>query len=317
MPNNPNKRPRIIFAGTPDFSVPSLNTLIDADVDVVAVYTQPDRPAGRGKQLRASPVKLRALEAGLNIEQPHSLKKADAKRSLRSYAADLMVVTAYGLILPQSVLEMPRLGCVNVHASLLPRWRGAAPIQRAIEAEDTETGITLMQMDVGLDTGDMLVVKRTPISPEDTGGSLHDRLAVMGGDCLAENLSAILAQSLQAEAQDSKLATYAHKLEKAETRLDWHKPATNLANTVRAFNPWPVATTQFGNMLLRIHAATASASSKSTQLGEVVEASNKGIGIQTGNGVLWLQQLQKPGGKSLSAAQFLNGFSIQVGDQFG
>ncbi len=316
MPNSTIKQPRIIFAGTPDFSVPSLNALIEANANIVAVYTQPDRPAGRGKQLRASPIKQRALEAGIPVEQPASLKKADAKRKLRSYVADLMVVVAYGLILPQSVLQMPRLGCMNVHASLLPRWRGAAPIQRAIEAGDTETGITLMQMDVGLDTGDMLAVKRTSITPEETGGSLHDRLAQMGGACLAENLSAILAQSLPAHPQDDALATYAHKLDKSETRLDWKQPAAALANKVRAFNPWPVATAQLGKKILRLQAATASDGGSTAQPGEVVEVNNQGISVQTGNGLLWLQQLQKPGGKSLPAAQFLNGFPVRVGDHF-
>src|SRR5690242_18538599 len=237
-----NSRLRLVFAGTPEFSLPCLEACLRAPVDVVAVYTQPDRPAGRGRKLAASPVKQRALAAGLALEQPESLKDAGAQQALAAYAPDLMIVVAYGLILPKKVLAIPRLGCWNVHASLLPRWRGAAPIQRAILAGDSETGVDLMQMEAGLDTGPVLIERRTPIGDDDTGGSLHDRLSMLGADALAEGLARIArGETLTPRAQAETGVVYAHKLEKSEARLDWNEPARVLARKVRAFDPWPAA----------------------------------------------------------------------------
>ncbi len=313
--NKPSK-PRVVFAGTPEFSVPSLQALIDADVEVIAVYTQPDRPAGRGKQLQASPVKTCALAAGLPVIQPQSLRQSTAQDEFLALNADLMVVTAYGLILSKVILHAPRLGCVNIHASLLPRWRGAAPIQRAIQAGDTETGITLMQMDVGLDTGDMLASVATTISDEDTGGSLHDRLSLMGGTCLAEHLPAVLAGSLKPVSQDNTQACYANKLDKAEAKLDWSQSARDMHNHIRAFNPWPVATTELHQQTLRVFDAAVANSPPVGAIGEVVSSDQEGIGVQTGEGVLLLRRLQKPGGRPLAVRDFINGFSINVGDHF-
>jgi len=234
------QRLRLVFAGTPEFAVPCLEACLAAPADVVAVYTQPDRPAGRGRKLTPSPVKQRALDATISVEQPETLKALDAQQRLAAYAPDLMIVVAYGLILPKKVLAIPRLGCWNVHASLLPRWRGAAPIQRAILAGDVETGIDLMQMEAGLDTGPVLIERRTPIGDDDTGGSLHDRLATLGADALAEGLArAARGETLTPRAQAETGVAYAHKIEKSEGRLDWNEPASVLARKVRAFDPWP------------------------------------------------------------------------------
>src|SRR5690625_975320 len=233
---------RVVFAGTPDFAVPCLQACRADGVELAAVYTQPDRRAGRGRQLAASPVKQAALATGLPVEQPLSLKTAEAQETLAAWRPDLLVVVAYGLILPQAVLDMPRLGCWNVHASLLPRWRGAAPIQRAIAAGDSETGVCLMRMEAGLDTGPVLLARRTPIHADETGGSLHDRLAGLGADVLAEGLARAVADDVpEAEPQAADGATYARKLNKTEAHLDLERPATELARLVRAFNPWPVA----------------------------------------------------------------------------
>ena len=309
-------KPRVIFAGTPEFSVPSLEALIRADLDLVAVYTQPDRPAGRGKQLQASAVKRCAMEAGLPVNQPRSLKQAKAQAKLLELKADLMVVTAYGLILPKAILEGPRLGCVNVHASLLPRWRGAAPIQRAIQAGDAETGVTLMQMEAGLDTGDILASVSTPISEEDTGGSLHDRLSLLGGTCLAEHLPSLIAGELVPKPQNDALACYANKLDKSEAGINWSRSAQDLHNQIRAFNPWPVATTELKQQTLRLYESTIGDRTSVGSIGEVVNINDAGIGVQTGDGILFLQCLQKPGGRPLVARDFINGFSIDVGDRF-
>jgi methionyl-tRNA formyltransferase len=296
---------RIIFAGTPEFAVPSLRTLLNSKHTVCAVYTQPDRKAGRGRKLQASPVKLVALESGIDIYQPMSLKEAETQAQLQELQADLMVVVAYGLLLPKVVLKTPRLGCINVHASLLPRWRGAAPIQRALMAGDTETGITLMQMDIGLDKGPMLKTERCDILPNDTGQTLHDRLAELGAQVLANTIDEL--ENLPATPQDNSRKTYAKKLEKAEAQLDWNNPAIVLERKIRAFNPWPVATANLFNQTLRLWAAQTLPSPTTTgQIGNVIRCQRDGIDIATADGILRLLKVQRAGGKPLSVGEFLN-----------
>lgn len=298
---------RVVFAGTPEFSVPCLEACRASGAQVVAVYTQPDRPAGRGRKLAPSPVKQAALAAGLPVEQPESLKPAQAQATLAGYAPDLMVVVAYGLILPRKMLAMPRLGCWNVHASLLPRWRGAAPIQRAVLAGDAETGVDLMRMEAGLDTGPVLLEKRTPILPGDTGGTLHDRLAVLGAEALAEGLRHALAgEVLAAVPQPAEGATYAHKLDKAEARLDFARPAVELERTVRAFDPWPVAEGALAGENVRIWAAQAIDGRHGATPGTVLAAGRDGIDLACGEGALRITALQRAGGKRISAADYLN-----------
>jgi len=298
---------RIVFAGTPEFSVPCLAACRASGAQVVAVYTQPDRPAGRGRKLSPSPVKQAALDAGLPVEQPDSLKSPEAQATLALYAPDLMVVVAYGLILPRKVLAIPRLGCWNVHASLLPRWRGAAPIQRAILAGDRESGVDLMQMEAGLDTGPVLLQRRTPISAEDTGGTLHDRLSQLGAEALAEGLRRTLAgERLTATPQPAEGVTYAHKLDKAEARLDFARSAIELERTVRAFDPWPVAEASIAGEIVRIWAARAIERPHDATPGSVLAASREGIELACGEGVLRVTALQRPGGKRISAADYLN-----------
>ncbi|TBR36511.1 MULTISPECIES: methionyl-tRNA formyltransferase [Dyella] len=298
---------RVVFAGTPEFSVPCLEACRASGAEVVAVYTQPDRPAGRGRKLTPSPVKQAALDAGIPVEQPESLKSQEARDTLAAYRPDLMVVVAYGLILPRKVLALPRLGCWNVHASLLPRWRGAAPIQRAILAGDTESGVDLMQMEAGLDTGPVLLERRTPISREDTGGSLHDRLSALGANALAEGLRRVMAgESLAAKPQPEEGVIYAHKLDKAEARLDFQRPALELERQIRAFNPWPVAEGEFAGEHLRVWNATAIDDAPSAAPGTVVGASARGIAIACGQGTLVVTELQRAGGKRITAADFLN-----------
>lgn len=298
---------RIVFAGTPDFSVPCLEACRASGARVVAVYTQPDRPAGRGRKLAPSPVKQAALAAGLPVEQPDSLKSIEARAALAAYAPDLMVVVAYGLILPRKVLAIPRLGCWNVHASLLPRWRGAAPIQRAILAGDAETGVDLMRMEAGLDTGPVLLEKRTPIHPGDTGGTLHDRLAALGAEALAEGLRRTLAgEVLAAAPQPAEGATYAHKLDKAEAKLDFARPAIALERQVRAFDPWPVAEGAVAGEHVRIWAARALALDHAAAPGTVLAAGREGIDLACAEGALRVTSLQRPGGKRIGAADYLN-----------
>jgi methionyl-tRNA formyltransferase len=307
---------KIVFAGTPDFSVPSLQALLDSRHDVVAVYTQPDRPAGRGRRVTGSPVKRLAEAAGLPVCQPPSLKNAPAVQQLSGWHPDLLVVVAYGLILPEAVLAVPRLGCINVHASLLPRWRGAAPIQRAIMAGDAETGVCLMRMDAGLDTGPVLACARTPIEDGDTGSSLHDRLAEMGGKLLAANLDAVEQGALVAQSQDDGQACYARRLEKSEALIDWTEAAEVLARKVRAFNAWPVAETRFGGRQLRIWDACAVACSSDAAPGIVLRATAAGIDVACGSGCLRLLRVQLPGARVLSVADFVNAHELD-GARFG
>jgi methionyl-tRNA formyltransferase len=275
--------------------------------EVVGVYTQPDRPAGRGRGLTASPVKLEAVQRGIPVFQPDNFRSAESKRTLRALKPDLMVVVAYGLLLPQSVLEIPEYGCWNVHASLLPRWRGAAPIQRAIEAGDRQTGVCLMQMEKGLDTGPVLLSQAIDIGPDATGGQLHDRLAELGARVLSDALGLLRATIvLPPKPQPSEGVTYAHKLDKAEAKLDWAQSATTLANKVRAFNPWPVAEAQLLDERVRIHAAVALDEAHNKAPGRVLGASREGIDIACGQGVLRLQTLQRDGGKPISAQDYRN-----------
>jgi methionyl-tRNA formyltransferase len=299
---------RVVFAGTPDFAVPCLEACRHAGVEVAAVYTQPDRPAGRGRKLAASPVKLTAQAAGIRVEQPESFKAQADRDRLATYAPDLMVVVAYGLILPRKVLAIPRLGCWNVHASLLPRWRGAAPIQRAILAGDDESGVDLMQMEAGLDTGPVLVERRTAIAADETGGSLHDRLSALGADALAEGLRRTMAgETLAARIQADTGIEYAHKLDKAEARLDFQLPAIALERKVRAFNPWPVAEADVAGERLRIWAARAlDGTPSSGDPGQVVAATRDGIDIACAEGILRLTSVQRPGGRPIGAADYLN-----------
>ena len=297
---------RIIFAGTPDFAATALQALLDSDHQVVAVYTQPDRPAGRGRKLKPGPVKALALQHELPVCQPLSLKAEEEQQTLKQWQADVMVVAAYGLILPKAVLSIPRYGCLNIHASLLPRWRGAAPIQRAILAGDCETGVTIMQMDVGLDTGDMLLKETCAIQTHDTAQDLHDRLASIGARALLQVLDQ-LDQGLQPEKQDEQQACYAQKLDKAEATLDWQQPAAQLARQVQAFNPWPVAQTRLDDKLIRIWQAEPRDSQSDAPPGTVLKADKSGFDIACATGVLHITLLQLPGGKAMDAAALLNG----------
>lgn len=301
---------KIVFAGTPDFSVPALQALLDSSHDVIAVYTQPDRPSGRGRKTRASPVKQLALQHGVPVYQPASLKPSEDQQTLADLKPDLMVVIAYGLILPGAVLALPRLGCVNVHASLLPRWRGAAPIQRAILAGDSETGVCLMQMDAGMDTGPVLACAHCRIEPDDTGSRLHDRLAQQGAQLLSDNLTAIEQGELEPRSQDDSLACYAGKLEKSEARIDWGQPAGEILRRIRAFNAWPVAETRYGGRQLRIWEGQVVAGTAGALPGTVLSASKEGIEVACGNDRLMILRLQLPGGRPLGAGEFINAHAI-------
>lgn len=295
---------RIVFAGTPEFSVSCLSALLNSSHEICAVYTQPDRPAGRGRKLTASPVKQLAVAHNIPVYQPQTLKTPEAQAELRALAPDMLIVVAYGLLLPKAVLEIPKLGCVNVHASLLPRWRGAAPIQRSLLAGDTETGITLMQMDVGLDTGAMLKKVHCEILPNDTAETLHDRLAKLGADLLAANIDDL--ENLPATAQHDDLATYAQKLNKVEAQLDWQQNAVYLARQVRAFNPYPIAQAEIAGETFRIWAAEALAEAATVAAGQIQAVSRAGIDIATGEGVLRVLSLQQAGGKAIAVRDFLN-----------
>ncbi|MCA7015324.1 methionyl-tRNA formyltransferase [Dickeya dadantii] len=297
---------RIIFAGTPDFAAQHLAGLLSSEHEVVGVFTQPDRPAGRGNKLTPSPVKVLAEQHAIPVFQPKSLRPVENQQLVAELGADVMVVVAYGLILPQAVLDMPRLGCINVHGSLLPRWRGAAPIQRALWAGDTQTGITIMQMDAGLDTGAMLHKIDCPILPDDTSATLYDKLAKLGPQGLMETLAQLSASQATAEAQDDSLATYAEKLSKEEARLNWQLSATQLERCIRAFNPWPVSYFLIEEQPVKVWKAEVLNTLHQQQPGTILAADKDGIRIATADGVLNIQILQPSGKKSMSAQDLLN-----------
>lgn len=299
---------KIIFAGTPEFAAIYLKALIDdGSHQICAVYTQPDKPAGRGKQLAKSLVKQLALAHHLPVIQPKTLRAAEAQEELAAFKADLMIVVAYGLILPQVVLDTPRLGCINVHGSLLPRWRGAAPIQHAILAGDTETGITIMQMNAGLDTGDMLYKIKIPISKTDTTSSLHDRLAELGSKALLDSLVLLEKGLLKPEKQDDSLACYAHKIEKAHANIDWSKSAIDIERCIRAYHTWPVAFSHYEKQTIRIWQARVMDFSSAIAPGTILKVSDVGIDIACGQGALRLEIIQLPGGKPMPVSTLLRG----------
>ena len=319
---------RVIFAGTPEFARVALERLLAAGFTVPLVLTQPDRPAGRGMKLQASPVKQCALQHGIAVAQPLSLRldgkypedAAAAKAAIEAAQADVMVVAAYGLILPQWVLNTPRLGCLNIHASLLPRWRGAAPIHRAIEAGDAETGVTIMQMDAGLDTGDMLLLEKTAISPADTTATLHDRLAQLGGRLIVEALEMAACGGLKPTPQPAEGVTYAHKIDKAESTIDWNQPAEVIARRVRAFDPFPGAATTLGADAIKVWSCKIDSCSRTLDAacGQILSIDADGIGVACGAGsLLRLTVLQRAGGKRLPAADFLRGFPLAPGMVLG
>ena len=297
---------KLIFAGTPDFAARHLAALLSSDHEVVAVYTQPDKPAGRGQKLTASPVKDLALAHDLPVYQPASLRNEEAQAELAALGADLMVVVAYGLILPKAVLDTPRLGCLNVHGSLLPRWRGAAPIQRAIWAGDAETGVTIMQMDVGLDTGAMIRKVSCPIASDETSASLYDKLAELGPQALVDTLDAMAAGDTTAEVQDDALANYAQKLSKEEARIDWSMEAVAIERCIRAFNPWPISWFEVADQTIKVWQAEVIDSDHGQPVGTLLKADKQGIDVATGKGVLRLLTLQPPGKKAMSVPDLLN-----------
>ena len=316
---------RVIFAGTPEFARVALAHLHEAGFDIPLVLTQPDRPAGRGMKLQASAVKQWAQAQQIPVAQPRSLRldgkypedAAAVRTAIETARADVMVVAAYGLILPQWVLDLPRLGCLNIHGSVLPRWRGAAPIHRAIEAGDAETGVTIMQMDAGLDTGDKLLKQTLPIGPQDTTESLHDALAPLGARMIVQALQQAQTGALQGVAQAADGICYAHKIDKREAALDWTQPATTLARRVRAFNPFPVASSVLGGETIKFWRAQAlPPHARAAQPGEVIAVSAEGVDIATASGVLRATRLQKAGGKPLEAADFLHGFALHPGQIF-
>ena len=317
---------RVVFAGTPDFAAHYLKFLLNNSAfsenkdQIVGVYTQPDRPAGRGKQLQASPVKKLALENELQIFQPENFKSEEARRQLRDLNPDLMIVVAYGLILPEAVLNTPRLGCINIHASLLPRWRGAAPIQRAIEAGDAKSGITIMQMDVGLDTGDMLVTEECAISSVDTAGSLHDKLLAAGEPALAQTLQQLRSGQINPIKQDDSASTYAPKITKQEAAVDWTESGDIIERKIRAFYPFPIAYTQIGSHRIRIYEAFVLAENKALDavLGTILAATEQGLDVKTADGAIRIKKLQLPGKKVLPIADVLRGNSdlFPVGAKF-
>lgn len=302
---------KVIFAGTPEFAACALRAILAAGHEVPLVLTQPDRPAGRGQKLQPSPVKQVALEHGIPLHQPERLKDPATHEPIAAANADVMVVAAYGLILPQAVLDIPRRGCLNIHASLLPRWRGAAPIQRAIAAGDEETGITIMQMEAGLDTGPMLLVEAQPIAADDNAASLHDKLAAQGARLIVDALARL--PQLQAIPQPEAGVSYAHKIDKAEARIDWSLPAAELARRIRAFNPFPGAVTELHEAQIKLWRAEPAAGRG--EPGAVLAVADDGVTVACGDGALRLTELQKPGGKRLAARDFLHGFALAAGDR--
>lgn len=305
---------RIAFAGTPQFAVPTLKGLVDSGMSVVAVYTQPDRPAGRGRQLTPSPIKCLAEKYKLTIVQPVSLKGVNATSVLNNFSVDVLVVVAYGLILPAALLTIPKSGCVNVHASLLPKWRGAAPIVRAIEAGDSVTGVTIMKLDSGLDTGPIITSREVAINERDNTVTLHDKLAEAGAELLVESLPGYVSGKIQCTEQDHAAATYAPKLSKAEGRIDWRRPASVILNQVRAFNPWPVTFTFHGNERIRILDARISPMTVASPAGSICCANKEDVHVTCGEGALQLMRLQRNNGRPLSTREFLNGYSLHPGD---
>ena len=301
---------RIIFAGTPDFAARHLHALIDSEHDIVGVYSQPDRPAGRGKKLKASDVKELALAHDLPVLQPQSLRSDEALAELTSLNADIMIVVAYGLLLPKAILDAPRLGCLNVHGSILPRWRGAAPIQRAIWAGDEDTGVTIMQMDEGLDTGDMLHISRCPIAADETSASLYTKLAELGPRALVQTINKLANGELIAEPQNDELANYAKKLSKEEANIDWTMDAVQIERNIRAFNPWPVCFTQMGEHSVKIY--QASVVEQTGPAGVVLSSDKNGIVVACGKQALSITQLQPQGKKPMAISDFLNGRSDWV-----
>ncbi|GAA68299.1 methionyl-tRNA formyltransferase [Pseudoalteromonas sp. NSLLW24] len=301
---------RIIFAGTPDFAARHLQALIQSEHQIVGVYSQPDRPAGRGKKLKASEVKELALEHNLPVFQPQSLKNDEALAELTSLNADIMIVVAYGLILPKAILEAPRLGCLNVHGSILPRWRGAAPIQRAIWAGDEQTGVTIMQMDEGLDTGDMLHISRCPISTTETSASLYTKLAELGPDALIETINKLANGEITPEPQNDELANYAKKLSKEEANIDWSMSALQIERNIRSFNPWPVCFTQMGGQTVKIYQAQVVL--QSGDPGQILSSDKNGVVVACGEHALCITQLQPQGKKPMAINDFLNGRSDWV-----
>lgn len=313
-----NQALRLVFAGTPEFAAAPLARLIQAGHPPVAVYTQPDRPAGRGRAIQASAVKQLALEHQLPVQQPESFKQPGTLESLASLQPDLMIVVAYGLILPQAVLDIPRLGCWNIHASLLPRWRGAAPIQRAIEAGDRESGVCIMQMEAGLDTGPVYHCLSTALTPDETAASLHDRLAVLGADALLHCLDRLQRGQLPPpQAQQAEHTVYAPKLTKDEAHINWQCPATELERRVRAFNPWPVCWTTLKGKRLRVWASRARKTPAAAPPGTVINLSAQGMEVATGAGSLLLTELQAEGGRRMAAADFLNAHDSACGQTLG
>ncbi|MCQ4164133.1 methionyl-tRNA formyltransferase [Tahibacter harae] len=299
---------RVVFAGTPEFAVPCLAACAQPGVEIAAVYTQPDRPAGRGRKLTPSPVKQAALERGFRVEQPENFRSAEARAALAGYAPDLLVVVAYGLILSQRVLDIPRFGCWNVHASLLPRWRGAAPIQRAVLAGDAQSGVCLMQMEKGLDTGPVIACSATPLAPDETGGSLHDRLSALGAELLGTELATLARTRLRpaSEVQPADGVEYAAKLDKAEAVIRWSDPAVAIERQVRAFDPWPVAEAEIAGERLRIWAAQALPGGGAAAPGSLVAAGRDGLDVATGAGLLRITEVQRAGGRRLPVRDYLN-----------
>ncbi len=313
---------RVVFAGTPDFAAIALESILADGWNVVAVYTQPDRPAGRGKKSRPGPVARVALDNDIPLEQPLHFKTPVTQSTLAGYQADVMVVAAYGLILPQSVLDLPRLGCINIHASLLPRWRGAAPIQRAIEAGDPKSGVCIMQMEAGLDTGPVLLSGQLDIRAEETGGSLHDRLAELGATLINTALQRLDNGTLEAIPQDDSAATYAAKLSKEEGQINWQQSAVDIERRIRAFNPWPGSWTQHRNQILKVQAATtasATAADSGQMPGTILGVEKAALRVQCGDGVLEVTHIQLPGKRAMSVADILNGRPdlFASGEQFG
>jgi methionyl-tRNA formyltransferase len=308
---------RIVFAGTPEFALPTLQALIDSKHTVVAVYTQPDRPAGRGQAIQQSPIKTYALTEAIPVYQPLNFKSADEQLIFKNLQADVMVVVAYGLILPKAILSTPKFGCLNIHGSLLPRWRGAAPIQRAILAGDTTTGITIMQMDEGLDTGDMLSFHAWVIESQDTTKTLHDKLAILGKAALLDALDLLEKNALNPQKQDALQATYAAKILKAEAKINWQESAIILERKIRGFNPWPVAFTEIAGQTIRIFAAQILAKYSAEKPGTIVEITPESVVVATGEGTLSLLEIQLPGKKRLPIKDVLHSSKIfKMSDTF-